>query len=216
MKISVAMIVKDDAENILRAVKSCDFADEIIIIDGGSKDGTLQRLTEFEEQDKLKIYRNHWPGDFGAQRNLSFKYCTGDWILRLDSDEVFGSYLRAAVRILLTEIPEETLSIRIRQNNLVNDVHHYSAALGGWESHPRIFKNTGNLNWVGRVHEWVEGVSHRCVDWNVCVIHFGWLDTEKLKQKEKNYREMPGSGFYEEGSLVNRVHEVRLLPGGLY
>lgn len=216
MKISVAMIVLNEAENIGRALQSCDFADEIVIVDGGSTDGTLQRVAQYEDQTKLKVVRHPWENDFGRQRNVSFKECTGDWIIRLDADEIFGIRLRSSISLFLAELPQECLSIRIRQNNLIEDVHHYSAALGGWETHPRAFRNTGQLNWNGQVHEWVEGVNHACADWNTCVIHFGWLDTDKMKQKERNYMNMPGSGFYEEGSLTGRKHEVRLLPQGLY
>ncbi len=210
------MILLNDNDNILRALNSCDFADEVIIVDGGSSDGSLQRVASYEDQTKLKVYRQPWENDFSKQRNISFSHCTGDWIIRLDSDEIFGIRLRAMIHGLLSEMPEECLSVRIRQNNLVQDIEHYSASLGGWETHPRIFRRTNELRWEGQVHEWISEVGKFCTDWNVCVIHFGWLNEEKLKAKERNYMQMPGSGFYEEGSLVNRHHEIRLLPKGLY
>jgi hypothetical protein len=218
MKISVAMISLNDGRNIYNAIKSCDFADEIVIIDGGSIDVTKYNVGKADKElpDKIKFFEARWQNHFGNQRNVSFSKCTGDWIIRVDTDEICGTSLRGSINPFLSETPEECLSVRIRQNNLVTDFEHYSAALGGWETHPRIFRNTGNLKWVGQVHEWVENVNHLCADWNVCVIHAGWLDTEKLKEKESHYMNIPGSGFETEGSLVNRQHTIRLLPPGIY
>lgn len=224
MKISVAMIVLDDVKNILNALRSASFADEIVCIDGGSTDGTLNQLGIFQEEEpgKLRVFSVPWNKNFAEQRNISFRACTGDWIIRLDSDEIFGTTMRNATPIFLLELPAECLSVRIRQNNLIDLEGHYAANLGGWETHPRIFRRTAedgtvyNLNWIGQVHEHVENVSHMCADWNVCVIHAGWIDKEKLKKKERQYMSMPGSGFELEGSLSERYYEVRKLPEGIF
>jgi glycosyltransferase involved in cell wall biosynthesis len=218
MKVSVAMISLNDGKNIYNAIKGCDFADEIVIVDGGSSDITKYQLGKaaIEFGDKLKFFENRWPNHFGDQRNISFSKCTGDWILRVDTDEICGTQLRGSIHGFLTETPDECISVRIRQNNLVMDGDHYAANLGGWETHPRLFRNTGNLKWIGQVHEWVEGVNHSCTDWNVCVIHAGWLDVEKLREKEKNYMKIPGSGFEKEGSLTERHYEIRKLPKGIF
>ena len=221
-KISVAMIVQDDGKNVRRALDSCDFADEIIIIDGGSQDDTLKQISKYMSDGKVPVtfLNNDWPGDFSIQRNASFKHCEGDWIVRLDSDEQFGNKFRNVLRPLLGEVPEDVLSIRIRQCNLINNDNEYAANLGGWETHPRIFRSKLNgerlpLLWNGRVHEWVSGVSHRCLDWNACVIHYGWIDRDKLKEKEQRYINIPGSGFDTEGSLTDRYYVIRDLPEGV-
>jgi len=218
LRISVAMIVLDDALNIFRALTSCDFADEIVIVDGGSTDATIREISRFttENPDRVvKVYTHPWPDNFSIQRNLSFEKCDGDFIIRLDSDEMFGLRLRGSIKAFLTEIPNEALSIRIRQNNIIDEDLRYAANLGGWESHPRIFRRSADLNWVGKVHEYVELVDRMCIDWNVCVNHYGWVDREKLKKKEQKYMEMPGSGFETVGSLTDRFYEVRQLPYGV-
>lgn len=218
MKISVAMIVLDDAKNTYNALKSADFADEIIVVDGGSTDGTLFQIGKYQEEspDKIRVFSNKWERDFSKQRNISFQKCTGDWIIRLDSDEIFGVHLRGAIQSFLGELPQECLSVRIRQNNIIDEYLNYASNLGGWETHPRIFRNTRDLNWKGQVHEFIENVSHKCTDWNVCVIHFGWVDRDKLKKKEDQYRMIPGSGFATEGSLSGRHYEIRKLPERIF
>lgn len=216
------MIVQNDAKNVYRALESCDFADEIIIVDGGSQDDTLRQIGKYMSSSPIPvtILQSIWPGDFSIQRNISFRHCDSDWIIRLDSDEQFGVKFRNVLRPLLSEIPEDVLSVRIRQCNLINNNYEYAANLGGWETHPRIFRSKIgdekiDLNWNGKVHEWVSGVSHRCLDWNVCVIHYGWIDKEKLKEKELHYINIPGSGFETEGSLTDRYYVVRDLPQGV-
>ena len=79
MKISVSMIVLNEQDHIARALSSCTFADEIIVVDGGSTDRTQEIL---QSHDKVRIVRHPWTGHFGDQRQISLEHCTGDWMIR--------------------------------------------------------------------------------------------------------------------------------------
>lgn len=63
--------------------------DEILIIDGGSTDGTLNLIDSFNNP-KIKVIHNKWVGSDGLQRTQYLKHATGDWILALDCDEVIS------------------------------------------------------------------------------------------------------------------------------
>jgi glycosyltransferase involved in cell wall biosynthesis len=82
MSISVALITKDEEQNIRRTLESVKWADEIVVVDSGSRDRTLEIAGEYG----AKIFTEPWKG-FSAQKNSSIGKCTGDWVLSLDADE---------------------------------------------------------------------------------------------------------------------------------
>jgi len=82
------MIVKNEEDflaNCLNSVK--DIADEIIIVDTGSTDNTINIAKKFN----AKIISFNWVNDFSAARNESLKHATKDWILVLDADETIAN-----------------------------------------------------------------------------------------------------------------------------
>src|SRR3954470_14737891 len=82
MSISVSLITKDEEQNIRRTLESVKWADEIVVVDSGSTDRTLEIAREYN----AKIFVEPWKG-FSAQKNSSVEKCTGDWVLSLDADE---------------------------------------------------------------------------------------------------------------------------------
>jgi glycosyltransferase involved in cell wall biosynthesis len=98
--ISLCMIVKNEEfflEQCLESVK--DLVDEIIIVDTGSVDKTVEIAKKFTD----KIFNFEWCDDFSAARNESLKHATGDWILVLDADEII--------------VPEDHQKVRVIVNN---------------------------------------------------------------------------------------------------
>jgi glycosyltransferase involved in cell wall biosynthesis len=84
--ISACMMVKDEEKNLARCLESIkDFADEIIIVDTGSEDRTIEIARSFGPS--VKIYEHPWQKDFSLHRNQSLSYATGHWILVIDADE---------------------------------------------------------------------------------------------------------------------------------
>lgn len=82
--ISLCMIVKDEEQCLARCLDSVkDVADEIIIVDTGSKDNTVNIAKSYTEH----VYHFQWINDFAAARNESIKHATGKWVLVLDADE---------------------------------------------------------------------------------------------------------------------------------
>ena len=80
--ISATVIALNEADNLTRCLKSLDFADEIILVDSGSTDETLEIARKFN----VKIYSEVWRG-YGAQKNFAMSHAACDWVLNVDADE---------------------------------------------------------------------------------------------------------------------------------
>lgn len=101
LKLSVALITKNEEANLRRTLASVRWADEIVIVDCGSTDRTEDVAREFG----AKFFVEDWKG-FGAQKNSALAKCTGDWVLALDADEEVSAELAAEMRALLGRAPE--------------------------------------------------------------------------------------------------------------
>lgn len=82
ISISVGIIVKNEAERLPRCLKSISFADQVVVVDSGSTDGTVQIATEYGAE----VYVEPWKG-FGPQKQSAIDKCRNEWILVLDADE---------------------------------------------------------------------------------------------------------------------------------
>jgi glycosyltransferase involved in cell wall biosynthesis len=99
--LSVAIITKNEEANLPRALESVRWANEIVVVDSGSTDGTV----EIAWSSGAKLIQEEWHG-FGKQKNLAIEYCTSEWILSLDADEEVSEALAQEITQLLEETPE--------------------------------------------------------------------------------------------------------------
>ena len=83
MKLSVCIICKNEENTIARCLESVKWADEIILLDSGSTDNTLEIAKKYT--DKIFI-REDWQG-FGEQRRRAEQLASNDWIFAIDCDE---------------------------------------------------------------------------------------------------------------------------------
>lgn len=100
LKLSVALITKNEEANLGRTLESVRWADEVIIVDCGSTDRTEDIARAFG----ARFFVEEWKG-FGAQKNSALAKCTGDWVLALDADEAVSEELAAEIRALLNGTP---------------------------------------------------------------------------------------------------------------
>jgi glycosyltransferase involved in cell wall biosynthesis len=95
--ISAIIITKNEEVNIRECLESLDWADEIVVVDGGSTDRTVEICKEYKA--RVFEYRD-WPG-FGLQKNRALDRATGDWVFSIDADERVAPELRAEIRAVL-------------------------------------------------------------------------------------------------------------------
>lgn len=91
--LSIVILTRNEARNIVDCVRSARFADEIVVLDSGSTDGT----PELARAEGAKVSTSSdWPG-FGPQKNRALALATGDWVFSLDADETITQSLRDAI-----------------------------------------------------------------------------------------------------------------------
>jgi glycosyltransferase involved in cell wall biosynthesis len=80
--LSVIVITCNEEKNIVRCLKSVKFADEIIVVDSGSRDNTVALARSYG----ARVIETDWPG-YGVQKQRSLDLATHEWVLSLDADE---------------------------------------------------------------------------------------------------------------------------------
>ena len=102
MKLSVAIITFNEERNLGRTLESVKGADEIIVVDSGSTDRTIDIAHSYG----AKVFTEEWKG-FAAQKNSALEKCTCDWVLSLDADEEVTPQLAEEIARELNGHPDE-------------------------------------------------------------------------------------------------------------
>lgn len=95
MKITATVISLNEERRIGAALESLAWADEIVVVDSGSTDRTIEIASGFTD----RVLHNPWPG-YAAQKNHAAAAASNDWIFSLDADEVVTESLAASIRAL--------------------------------------------------------------------------------------------------------------------
>ena len=145
--LSVVIITKNEAHNIRRCLQSVAWADEVIVLDSGSKDNTVSIAREFTD----KVYTTkpqEWQG-YGVQKQRALAKASGDWVLNLDADESVDSELKSAIISAMKSNDFDAYRIPIR-------LHFYHKTMRYSSSptrHIRLFRREGAQYSHDIVHE---------------------------------------------------------------
>ena len=145
VKISACYIVKDVAEDLRRSLKSVKgHVDEIIVVDTGSADSTVEVAKEFG----AKVFHEPWQDDFATPRNVALRAASGDWIVFLDADEYFVDNTAKNLRRVIKSA--QTPGLLVKWVNVDKDngnaIINSSYVL-------RLFKAAEGVHYVGKIHE---------------------------------------------------------------
>jgi len=163
--LSLCMIVKNEADYLERCLNSVkDLVDEIIVVDTGSTDNTIEIAKKFN----AKVIEHKWSNDFSEARNISLINATEDWILVLDADETISKKDLEKIRELIKS--KSVMGYFLIQRTYMNDSsspkwisskgdsYTESKNYGGWVYSYliRLFRNKKEIFFENPVHETVE------------------------------------------------------------
>jgi len=167
------MIVKDEEEFLPACLESIrDHVDEIIIVDTGSTDKTV----EIAERYNAKVYHHPWENSFSKARNYSLKYATCDWILILDADEEIEKEDARKLREVIKD----------NDVNVINLPVLYGPKGGKHTSitnSERIFRNNLGIHYEGIVHNSLKHTGPD-INANIRLYHFGYHQGEEQMEKK--------------------------------
>jgi len=194
-RVSLCMIVRDEEQNLEACLAPvADLFDEIIIVDTGSRDGTLEIARRFTSQ----VYQFQWCDDFAAARNESLRHATGDWVFWLDADDRIQPSQVAPLRELLANLDDQPRVFMLNTIVLPSHAHAEPRII----SHQRLFRRHPDLQWRGRVHEQLTPVFEdlgyqRCFP-NIEIVHVGYQDRALADRKARRKLRLLRMDFAED------------------
>lgn len=174
------MIVKNEEKHLAACLESVkNIVDEIVIVDTGSTDTTL----EIAKKYSAKIFHFEWINDFAAARNFALENSSGDWILYLDADERLKSTSVNELKRLTKFKKREAYKCII---NNIDEINSRPSVM----TYTRLFPNDKRVRFEGKVHEQIESSLLKCnyqiKNSRIEIDHYGYnLTKDDLKNKAK-------------------------------
>ncbi|MBN1832749.1 MAG: glycosyltransferase [Deltaproteobacteria bacterium] len=181
------MIVRNEERYLADCLESVnDFVDEMIIVDTGSTDRTVEIAQIFG----ARVYHHLWENDFSKHRNQSIGYAKGDWILWMDADEQLEPDGGKVLRKAIANTDADSLMVTMV-------CYFENRTRQSWNNSIKLFRNGLGIHFEGFVHNRVVG----CKSTGFCpvkIYHFGYdIDQTSVRKK-----------FQRTGSLLRKaIHE---------
>lgn len=145
LKISACYIVKNEAKNLAKSIKSLkNQVNEIVVVDTGSTDNTIVVARKLG----AKIYSFPWQDDFSKARNFVLSKAKGDWLVLLDADEYFTAKTAGNIRQVIRQA-QQADGLLIQMVNYDVD----KAEIQDYFYQLRIVRNQQGLHYDGKIHE---------------------------------------------------------------
>jgi len=172
MDLSLCMIVKNEEACLPQVLESVQpIVDEMVILDTGSSDRTIDIATDYG----ARVYHFQWCNDFSAARNHALRYVRGKWVLVLDADEVLTPEI----------IPEIQQAIKSDRNLVINLIRQeVGATQSPYSLVSRLFRHHPDIYFSRPYHSIVDDsvsqLLQREPDWQVIslstvgILHYGY------------------------------------------
>ncbi len=210
MKISACIITKNEEHNLPRLLNSIkEKFDEIILVDTGSTDRTVEIAKEYG----CKVYEKRWNG-FANARNYAVSKASGDWIWHFDADfELEDKEFERFKNIISMIGNDDTfdgISVTYKNLNEIGEIKSISSTV-------HIHRNSKDIKWIGKVHERIHNLKKDIVvtpPYTVFVKHYGYAVASVQKEKaERNlnllFEDIKGLDKYSDEYLIKLFYIIQ-------
>jgi glycosyltransferase involved in cell wall biosynthesis len=176
--LSVIVITKNEAELIGQCLESVKWADEIVVVDSGSQDATVDICRRYTD----KVVVTDWPG-FGPQKNRALDLATGDWVLSIDADEEVSPELAQEIQRVLQTPTAQGYTLSRLSSYCGRFMRH-----SGWWPDPvlRLFQRNAGRFTDARVHERVV-VQGTVRALHATLLHHSYRSLDQVLHKVNHY-----------------------------
>ncbi|MBM7661586.1 glycosyltransferase involved in cell wall biosynthesis [Bacillus mesophilus] len=182
IRLSICMMVKNEEDNLRRCLTSIQNLIiknnvELIIIDTGSTDNTVEIAKEYTE----KVFFHEWNNSFSEMRNISISYAKGDWIFILDADEELDNEDNLLKMLEADDILQNYNTIQLLLRNFTtNDKKEFSQI-----PHMRFYRRTKDFKFSGSVHNQPAYQSPIYTNKYLILNHYGYNSQDKQLMDRK-------------------------------
>ncbi len=191
--LSVIVITKNEQDRIERCLKSVEqIADEIIVLDSGSTDDTVDIVRKFTE----KVYVTDWPG-YGPQKQRALEIAKGEWVLSLDADEALTPELADEIKNVLFDVKPDIVAYSMSRKMVVfGERLDYGRSTNFIE---RLFRREGARFSDDLVHEKVLLPQGKTAKLKADFLHYSVRDFQHLLDKTTLYACLGADKKYKKG-----------------
>lgn len=201
--VSAVIISLNASAQIEACLKSVAFADEIVVVDSGSSDNTV----DIAKQHGARVIHQDWLG-FGKQKQFAVSQANHDWVLCLDTDEQVSEQLRASIEAVRQE-PKFHAYKMPRCNRFMGRWLRHGEGYPDWSL--RLFDRRF-ANWSDDpVHEKIEG-AEKVGTLNGDLLHVSGENLAAYLDKQNKYTSLQADTLLRQGKVANVMH---LLVGPL-
>jgi glycosyltransferase involved in cell wall biosynthesis len=198
MPLSVAIITKDEEKRLPDCLRSVSFSDEIIVVDSGSSDKTVQIAEEFG----CRVFIQDWKG-YGAQKNSAIEKCRNEWVLLLDADERLSVGTAELIADILKAPSADAYTFK-RKNYLHGRWIKHS---GYWPDLQVRLVNRLRGSFHGAIHErWMTDGPVKELD--ACIEHYAFADYSDMLKTLNEYSTVIARELYMSGRRANSLSPV--------
>jgi len=194
MPLSVALITRNAAAQLEPCLASVAFAEEIIVVDSGSTDGTI----ELAARHGARVVHSEWLG-FGAQKQFAVEAASHDWVLCVDADERVSPALRERI-VAELKAPRGFVYAMPRRNRFLGRWLKHGEGYPDWSV--RLF-HRAHANWDNEpVHEKVISRSP-VLKLSGDLLHDSAETLEKYLDKQNRYTSLQAESMHAAGRRAN-------------
>ena len=205
MTLTVITTTRDNERTIRRCLESVAWADEIVVVDSGSTDLTLEITREFT----AKVHQTpDFPGH-GPQKNRALARASGDWVLSLDSDEWVTPELRSELQAAMAAPGDHAAFLMPRRSSFCGRFMRHS---GWWPDYlPRLWRRGAARFSEDHTHDRVI-VDGKLGQLTQPILHEAVTDLEQMLGKINMYSSSSAAMFHREGRRASLA--TALVHGG--
>ena len=200
--ISVYLVVKNEEHNIKRVLESVRDFDDIVVVDSGSTDRTMELAGQYTD----RLFYHEWTG-MAEQKEYAKSLCKHDWVLNLDADEELTATLRDQIFEVAKQADVNGANIPIQEHFIGKAIHAKTKK----NRHIRFFRQSQGAYGKERFHE-SPIVKGKIVELDGAINHYGEVSIEVKVDKVNRYSSGKAMDKFDKGKNSSLAKLLLVMP----